>query len=321
VTTAVVVLLIGGPALLFALWPLLRRTHAGRTFLPLPPDEREQLLEQKRRTFRLLRELAFEHEAGHVSDQDYAELRARYEAEAAGVIATLDRLAAASPPADPSATPGAPATGPAAAPVGPPRAAWRHPVAMGAGAGALVAFGIVLGAGIVRHTAPDPLAGMPTPGSRPLATLAPATGGPATGGMMMTDPSQPVAPGMLAGMLEAARASLTEGRYGEAIAAYQAILRREPDNVDALTHLGLIVAIGGHADAALETFERVLAIDPHYPPALLYHGQVLYESKGDAAGAIQSWERFVALAPPGEDRERVSRMIAEARGRSPVPRP
>src|SRR4029450_12863456 len=33
--------------------------------------------------------------------------------------------------------------------------------------------------------------------------------------------------------------------YGEAIAAYQAVLKRDPKNVDAMTHLALIVAIGG----------------------------------------------------------------------------
>ena len=56
----------------------------------------------------------------------------------------------------------------------------------------------------------------------------------------------------------------------------------------------------GHADAALETFERALAIDPNYPPALLYRGQVLLEAKQDAEGAIRSWEKFVAVVPAGE---------------------
>ena len=116
-------------------------------------------------------------------------------------------------------------------------------------------------------------------------------------------------------MLSAARASLFEGRYGEAIAAYQAVLKRDPKNVDALTHLGLIVAIGGHADTALETLERALAIDPEYPPALLYRGQVLYESKKDTAGAIRSWEKFVAVVPPGEERARIEKLIAEAKAR------
>jgi tetratricopeptide (TPR) repeat protein len=256
-------------------------------------DAREQLLEQKQQALRALRELRFEHEAGHVSDDDYTELTARYEAEAARVLTELDQLGPAAPGA---------VAGPA------PRVArgWRHPVVMTAGALALLAFGVALGAGISRHTSPDPTAGLPMPGSRPLATLEPAPG---------ASPGQPgaVSPEILQGMLRAARNSLVEGRYGEAIAAYQAVLKREPRNVDAMTHLGLIVAIGGHADAALEAFDRALAIDPDYGPALLYRGQVLYERKQDAAGAIRSWERFLKVVPAGEDHERVKQLIAEAK--------
>jgi Tfp pilus assembly protein PilF len=185
-------------------------------------------------------------------------------------------------------------------------------VALGAGGVLLVAFGIVLGSGIVRYTEPDQMAGMPPPGSRPLAPPSPEPGaGPGAGG----GAARPVTPEMLQGMLQAARASLVEGRYGDAIAAYQAILKRDPKNVDAMTHLGLIVSIGGHADSALESFEKALAIDPNYPPALLYRGQVFYEAKKDSARAIKSWEKFLAVAPPGEDRARVEKLIAEARAR------
>src|SRR5438093_13294905 len=149
------------------------------------------------------------------------------------------------------------------------------------------------------------------PGSRPLAPP-PGAGADASG-----TPGAPrvVTPAVLQGMLQAARASLSDGRYGEAIAAYQAVLKRDPKNVDALTHLGLIVAIGGHADTALETLDRALAINPTYPPALLYRGQVLYESKKDTAEAIRSWEKFLAVAPPGEDRARVEKLIADAKAR------
>ena len=96
------------------------------------------------------------------------------------------------------------------------------------------------------------------------------------------------------------------------------MLKRDPNNVDAMTHLALIVAIGGgpeHADRALETFDRALAIDPNYLPALLYRGQVLYEVKKDVGGAVRSWEKFIALSPPGEDRSRVLAMIEEARAK------
>lgn len=301
--TTLVVLAIGVPALAFVLWPLVASRERGRTFLPVPPDAREQLGERKRQVLRALRELDFEHDAGHVSDEDHADLTARYEAEAAEVLLELDRLGAA------------PETAPIVEPAAPARRGWRHPVALGAGAVALVVFGIGLGAGIVRYTEPDATAGMPAPGSRPLAAL--------PGGAPGPEGQQPrggrtVTPEMLQGMLGAARASLFEGRYSEAIAAYQAVLKRDPRNVDAMTHLGLIVAIGGHADDALQTFDRALAIDPRYAPALLYRGQVLYEAKSDVSGAIDAWQKFLAVTPPGEDRQRVERMIAEVKARPKV---
>jgi tetratricopeptide (TPR) repeat protein len=117
-------------------------------------------------------------------------------------------------------------------------------------------------------------------------------------------------------MLEAARQSLLAGRYQEAIAAYQAVLKRDDKNVNAMTHLALIVAIGGHADAALETWARALRIDPDYAPAYLFRGQVLYEVKKDYAAAARDWERFVTLVPSGEDHDRVKTLLADARGKA-----
>src|SRR5688572_15575861 len=100
-------LAIGLPALAFVLWPLLRRGHASTSFLPLPVDAREQLLEGKRAALRTLRELQFEHESGHVSDADYANLRTRYENETAAILTDLDRLGPAAAPVAPAALPAA----------------------------------------------------------------------------------------------------------------------------------------------------------------------------------------------------------------------
>ena len=307
VTLAVVA--IGVPAFAFAVWPLLRRRAGGGALLPLPLDAREQLAEDRRAALRTLRELEFEHDAGHVSDADYADLRARYEAETAVILAELDRLGPA-PMSSPPAAP-APAT---------PARGFRHPASIAVAAVALVVFGVALGVGIVRYTEPDANAGAPMPGSRPL------TGG---GGEMPSAanaPRGPVTPEILQGMLQAARASLFARRYNEAIAAYQAVLKRDPNNVDALTHMGLIAAIaaqGEHGaemiDRALDLFDRALAQDPNYPPALLYRGQILYEVRNDVPGAIKSWEKFIAVSPPGEDRDRVVNMLADARSQSPKP--
>ena len=99
-------------------------------------------------------------------------------------------------------------------------------------------------------------------------------------------------------MLQAAHASLDAGRYQEAIAAYTAILRREPRNVDAITHLGVILALAGHHADALEAFDRALAIDPNYAHALWDKAGV-QEARQDHAGVVATLERFVRVAPAG----------------------
>jgi cytochrome c-type biogenesis protein CcmH/NrfG len=300
---------IGLPALAIVLWPLVRGGAGGTTARSAaPPDRRLELAEEKASTYRALKELAFDHEAGSLSDDDFRALRDRYEGRAADLLTKLDALGGVlASPASERATPG-------------PRPWTRRPAAIAAGGVALLGLGIALGVGVSRYSAPDdaivgagasmPGPALPDPG--PLLPGAPGTEAASTGGA-----AKPIPPEIMARMLEAARESLNAGRYSEAIAAYQAVLKRDSKNVDAMTHLGLIVAMGGHADAALETFDKALKIDPKYAPALLYKGQVLYEVKQDYAGAIKTWERYVALTPPGEDRRRVAVLIEEARTKAP----
>ena len=301
---AIALAVIGIPALAFVLWPLRARPGAPTALLPLPLDAREQLEESKRAALRALRELEFEHASGHVGDADYADLRARYESEAAQILSELDRL-----------SPARSAPTPVSAPeVAVRRSGWRHPVAVTVGAVALVTFGVVLGVGIVRFSEPESSMAGATAGARPPVMEEPSAA---------NAPRGPVTPEILQGMLAAARQSLYAGRYNEAMRAYQAVLKRDPDNVDALTHLGLMAGIaaqGQHGpemvERALDLFDRALKLDPEYPPALLYRGQVLYEVRKDVPGAIRSWEKFVKVSPPGEDRERVVKMIADARAQT-----
>ncbi len=334
---AIVVLAL--PALAFVLWPVFRSGGAAAGSPAIPDDRQTELAEEKRAIYRALRELEFDHQSGHLSEDDYAALRDRYEARAAQLLKEQDRLEAARPrmeqrrvvPVAPTDTQGrAPGLSPAdthgrapglspARPGGQPRAWTRNPVTLAVGAVVLMLFGLTLGLGVARYTAPDQT--MIPPGSRlPVPIDMPGmegsrAGGREPGGPPLGGASTPIAPEMLRGMLEAARQSLFAGQYREAIAAYQAVLKRDPKNVDALTHLGLVVAIGGHSDTALESFGKALELDPNYAPAYLYRGQVLYEAKQDYRGAIQSWEKFLALTPPGEDHTRVSRLVQEAKAR------
>jgi tetratricopeptide (TPR) repeat protein len=297
------------PALALVLWPLLRGTGAESATAPEGPrdDRRLELEEEKVALYRALRELQFDHDAGHLSDADYDGLRERYETRAAALLTELDALGPAPAPREPVAPAPAPAL--AATP-------WtRQPAAMAAGAVLLVVFGVVIGINASRFTEPDqtvtpPGARLPVPGSGPDAGGSPV--GPPN---VRLEPGKPIPPEMLAGMLQAARQSLFDGNYSQAIAAYQAVLKRDAKNVDALTHMGLIVAIGGHADVALETIDKALAIDPRYPPAYLYRGQVLFEQKQDYAGAVKAWESFLKLVPRGEDHDRVVALVETAKSK------
>jgi len=304
------------PALVIVLWPLL----GGRPGAAAPSpgrasdDRRLELEEEKAALYRALRELEFDHDAGHLSDPDFQSLRERYESRAGVLITELDLFGPVERGrqviGDES-----PRRGERGGHVEAPAYRWtRHPATFAAGAVVLVIFGVIIGVNAGRFTERDetftpPGARIPVPGPPPSPV------GPPT---VRLEPGKPIPPEMLAGMLQAARQSLFEGRYSEAIAAYQAVLKRDERNVDAMTHLGLIVAVGGHADSALETFDKALKIDPKYAPAYLYRGQVLYEQKQDYAGAVAAWERFMALVPKGEDRDRVAELVARARSKQPT---
>ncbi len=303
------ILAVAVPALVVVLWPVLGRAGHPAAAGATPPGRTFELDEEKTAILRALREIDFDHDAGHLSDDDHAGLRSRYEGRAAQIVTELDRLRPVPAPAPPAAR--APAAG------GRP---WtRHPATVAAGAVLLLLFGVLLGVNAGRFSAPEPappMAGPPIPTAPtppPASALPPGIGSPGAAAAPSDGAARPLSPEMLAGMLQAARQSLAAGRYQEAIAAYQAVLKRDTRNVDAMTHLGLIVAIGGHADAALEAWAKALAVDPAYPPAYLYRGQVLYEVKQDYAGAVHDWERFVALVPAGADHDRVVALLADAR--------
>jgi tetratricopeptide (TPR) repeat protein len=286
------------PVAVLVLWPLLRSRGSAPATPRKGDEKRLELGEERTAVYRALRELDFDHEAGHLADDDYRALRATYESRAAAALRALDALGG------PATTP-APRSAPTRAPAA--RGWTRSPVTLAAGAVLLLVFGVVVGVSVGRYTEPAPAAPMP---GAPMVSMPPVDDRPPA-----AEPGRPLPPEMLAGMLQAARQSLLAGRYSEAIAAYQAVLKRDPRNVDALTHLGFIVALGGHADTALETIDRALAIDPDYALAHYYRGQVLYEAKRDAAGAIKEWERFVALVPSGPEHDQVQALIKDARAR------
>jgi len=112
---------------------------------------------------------------------------------------------------------------------------------------------------------------------------------------------------------------LDAAQFAEAIPLYQEVLRQEPENPDALMHMGTILLQGGHGEEALRYLDRALKRDPNNAHALWDKAAVQATLLKDYAGALSTWERFLKVAPGPEDAARVREMMAEARSRMQGP--
>lgn len=111
--------------------------------------------------------------------------------------------------------------------------------------------------------------------------------------------------------LKTAHASLEAGDLKAAWDTYHQVLIADPGQVEALTHLGVIMMGSNRPDEAIKLYDRALSLNPQYAHALFDKGQALKE-KGDAKGATEAFQRFLALVPPdSDDARRVKGWIAE----------
>ena len=70
--------------------------------------------------------------------------------------------------------------------------------------------------------------------------------------------------------------------------------QRDPDNADALNHLGVLAAQGGHPRDAKDLLAKAIAIDG-MNPVFHYNLGLVYQGLGERDGAIASYERGALL--------------------------
>ena len=118
--------------------------------------------------------------------------------------------------------------------------------------------------------------------------------------------------------LKTAHDSLEAGDLQAAWEKYHQVLISDPNQVEALTHLGVILMASKRPDEAIKLYDRALSLNPQYAHALFDKGQAL-KTKGDVRGASEAFQRFLALVPPdSDDAKRVKGWIAElARSANP----
>jgi cytochrome c-type biogenesis protein CcmH len=114
-----------------------------------------------------------------------------------------------------------------------------------------------------------------------------------------------------------ARSYETLGRYTDAVAAYQQVLRLVPGQPAVLADLAdaLLSANQGTPDAnSIAAVAQALAAQPDQPKALALAGMMALR-RGDAAEALAHWERLQALLPADSEAARqIQSNIAQARG-------
>lgn len=86
-------------------------------------------------------------------------------------------------------------------------------------------------------------------------------------------------------------------RYNEAITWYEAALAVDPRDADISTDLAVSYYYTDQADRALQQFAHSLDVDPDHTKTLLNLGIVRAFAKRDLPGAVDVWERVIALAP------------------------
>lgn len=98
-------------------------------------------------------------------------------------------------------------------------------------------------------------------------------------------------------------------RFDQAVPWYEAALKLSPRDVNASTDLGVCYYYTQQDDKALAQFDHSLSIDPKHVKTLFNQGIVRAFGKQDLAGATESWQKVVALAPDSEEGKRVKQIM------------
>lgn len=121
-------------------------------------------------------------------------------------------------------------------------------------------------------------------------------GEPASGSITPTGPSE---------KLLRAQSLVSQGKVLDAVKLYDEVLLDDPRNAVALAQRGWLLRLTGRQggdrtliDKGLAYIDRAIASDPRYGEARFFRGMILYEDKGDAAGAVPEFRAFLGSDPP-----------------------
>ncbi len=102
-------------------------------------------------------------------------------------------------------------------------------------------------------------------------------------------------------------------QYPNAIQYYERALTVHPENPDVRTDMGTAYWYAGNADRAIAEMQTALKYRPGHPQSLFNLGWVRWQGKGDAKGAVESWEKLLKENPSYPQKQQVEQYIAKAK--------
>jgi cytochrome c-type biogenesis protein CcmH/NrfG len=177
---------------------------------------------------------------------------------------------------------------------------------------------------LVRGSAPAKVASQPQP---TMAQAQPAPTGDAPQGMPSLDDMKRMADKQVEPLLEKLKSDPKNAdllnkvgnvyrmthQFKTAASYYEQSLQVDPKNVGARTDLASCLYFQGDVDGAITQLEKSLTYDPKHAGTLFNLGMIRWQGKGDAAGAIASWQKLLNLNPAYENKPTVEKLIAEAK--------
>jgi Flp pilus assembly protein TadD len=140
------------------------------------------------------------------------------------------------------------------------------------------------------------------------------SGGEGDAGMNRAAPSKTDVPPKIRGLARAAGKNFQQGNYRAAGKQYQQILAEDPNNIDALSNLGVVYVRSGNLRSAESTLEKAVAIAPDNDFLLTTLGVVQYrQSKFDEA--IVQLTKAIAINPKSATAHNYLGIAASQKGR------
>lgn len=167
--------------------------------------------------------------------------------------------------------------------------------------------GWVVGDQQAKHAGPVPVAAAPAPAAGSAETRQPPpldeTRARSLANVANGDPKNVEARVQLGNLYQDAE------RFTDAIKWYEQALALDPKNVDVSTDLGVSYYSSNQTDRALKQFEHSLSVNPKHTKTLLNQGIVRAFGKQDLAGAQESWQKVVDMAPGTPEAQTAQRAL------------